>query len=88
MDASGYIEMRSYFCSSSTNANLLITEALSSIAWGELPLLFKIWFILLLTLARQSMQIMLQMVCGLFPITVHPISTSYLNLPNLLNKNL
>lgn len=37
MDASGYIEMRSYFCSSSTNANLLITEALSSIAWGELP---------------------------------------------------
>ncbi len=45
MDASGYIEMRSYFCSSSTNANLLITEALSSIGLGELTLLFKIWFI-------------------------------------------
>ena len=37
MDASGFIEIRSLFCSSSTNANLLITEALSSIAWGELP---------------------------------------------------
>lgn len=37
MNASGYIEIRSSFCSSSTNANLLITEALSSIAWGELP---------------------------------------------------
>lgn len=37
LNASGYIEIRSYFCSSSTNANLLITEALSSIAWGELP---------------------------------------------------
>lgn len=37
MNASGYIEIRSLFCSSSTNANLLVTEALSSIAWSELP---------------------------------------------------
>lgn len=37
MNAGSYIEMRSHFCSSSTNGNLLIIEALSSIAWGELP---------------------------------------------------
>ena len=36
MNASGYVEIRSKFCSSSANGNLLITEALYTIAWGEL----------------------------------------------------
>lgn len=87
MDASGYIEMRSYFCSSSTNANLLITEALSSIAWGELPF-YSRYGLSSTDIGKTINADNVTNGMWAIPITVHPISTSYLNLPNLLNKNL